>query len=551
MDTPLETTLGGRLTAYLNSSEDYRKQRQRLNKQLKRLRHELGLVVRDTKNYSKKAKTKEISAEQVKTNDKYALLLLLTAERDMLYANEVKLQLETADNHGNYKTLMITKMRRSISYIKQLLSIIPQANPKEVLQLYVYAALGEGQVAITRRQWKKAVYAFAVARVSVDFLISQKFLDNTLLYDIIDTIIDPSLNLALSKDGAEVKDLKSASRKYCHSNVIPYLGKAVDIVHGLDPSFVADLSSQVELIDSIEWRGHHAKLYNEELAYKIMNLQELTKTTDLTTLEAFDSLISGWGDAVDLHKEDTAKNQDEDDSENVQNRAILMTYLRYNLLFTTIKRDLLLVSQIEFEGKLKDCHRVSQGIIQATKQLEDLPGVYNDDDLHTSLQHLEAYFSAKLNELVADCYHKAHKFPEALKILASVYDLLDIADEVYKVDFPYELTTNEEYAAYKLQLHSKLVQCQLTTQIAQQGHGGIIAEDINMVPSVITATNVINISKKPRIYPILSKPVLFDVAFNYINMAGNATLTQPTPEPAEETPEEEKKKGLFGFFGRR
>lgn len=551
METPLDTTLGGRMTAYLNSSDDYRKQRQRLNKQLKRLRHELGLVVRDTKNYSKKAKTKEISAEQVKSNDKYALLLLLTAERDMLYANEVKLQLETADNHGNYKTLMITKMRRSISYIKQLLSVVPDANPQQVLQLYVYAALGEGQVAITRRQWKKAVYAFSVARVSIDYLISLKTLDNTLLYDIIDTVIEPSLNLALSKDGAEVKDLKAASRKYCHSKVIPYLSKAVDIVHGLDPSFVADLSSQVELIDSIEWRGHHAKIYSEELAYKIMSLQDLTKTTTLTTVEAFDSLIAGWSDAVELHKEDTAKNQDEDDSENVQNRAILMTYLKYNLLFTTIKRDLLLVSQLESEGKLKDCHRVYRGIIQATNELEDLPGVYNDDDLHTSLQHLETYFTAKLNEVIADCYHKAHKFPEALKILASVYDLLDTSGEVYKVDFPYGLTTNDEYAAYRQQLHSKLVQCQLTTQIAQQGHGGVIAEDINMIPGKITATNVINISKKPRIYPILSKPVLFDVAFNYINMDSEASPAQPAVEQTEEAPEEEKKKGLFGFFGRR
>lgn len=56
MEYPLNVTLGARMSAYLSSSEDYHKQRKRLNKRLLKLRHELDLITPDTKDYKKKEK---------------------------------------------------------------------------------------------------------------------------------------------------------------------------------------------------------------------------------------------------------------------------------------------------------------------------------------------------------------------------------------------------------------------------------------------------------------------------------------------------------------
>ncbi|CAN3363687.1 signal recognition particle subunit Srp68p [Diutina catenulata] len=549
MDNPLDTTLGARMAAYLNSGEDYRKQRMRVNKQLMRLRRELGLVVRDTKNYSKKDRVRDISAAQYAENNKYGLLLLMTAERDFLYALELKHLLEMSDRRGSYQTLMISKIRRGLQRVRKLLELVPADADVQRLQLYVYAAVAEGHEAVARRQWKRAVAALSVAKCSVDYLVSRDDSDHQLLYEVGETQLDPALALALSKDGSTRSDLKAASRKHCHDEQ-GYLKGAVAIVERLDPAYVEDLAQSVDLIKSVTWRGHDAVIYSEEVAYKIMGLQqprELEASTD------FDVVIAGWNDVYELHREDTARNQDADDSDNVQNRAILMTFIRYNLLFTKLKRDTLLVDELLAAGKLKDAHRVYAQAVAAAQELQDLPGVYNDDDLHTSLVGLAAYYQARHSEVVGDCFRQAHRYPEALKVYASVASSVD-ADAPYSVEFPYDLTSNAEYARYAQHVHTKLVQCQVTAQLSHGTvGGGYVADHVNTFPDTVSGDRIVNLPQEPRMVPVLSKPVLFDVAFNYISMNGGqqpaAVAAEPEAEPVAEP--EDKKKGLFGFFGRK
>ena len=108
MEYPLNVTLGARMSAYLSSSEDYHKQRKRLNKRLLKLRHELDLITPDTKDYKKKEKISKISSSDYDQDEKYGLLLLLTAERDSLYSSEIKSLLEISnDNASSYRNLMI------------------------------------------------------------------------------------------------------------------------------------------------------------------------------------------------------------------------------------------------------------------------------------------------------------------------------------------------------------------------------------------------------------------------------------------------------------
>ena len=59
--------------------------------------------------------------------------------------------------------------------------------------------------------------------------------------------------------------------------------------------------------------------------------------------------------------------------EQVQNRAILLTYINYNLLFTTLKRDLLLIGQLAKIDN-KDIIRLFNGILVIVQNLKDLPG---------------------------------------------------------------------------------------------------------------------------------------------------------------------------------
>ncbi|KAJ8139283.1 hypothetical protein OY671_007504, partial [Metschnikowia pulcherrima] len=92
--SPLGDTFGRRLSAYLTTPQDYRKYRERLSREVLRLRHELNIVTRDTKNYREKEQTSAIDAQKYGENEKFGTLLLLLAERSLGNALEIKSMVE-------------------------------------------------------------------------------------------------------------------------------------------------------------------------------------------------------------------------------------------------------------------------------------------------------------------------------------------------------------------------------------------------------------------------------------------------------------------------
>jgi signal recognition particle subunit SRP68 len=575
MDSPLNLTLGARMSAYLTTSEDFKKQRKRLNKNLVKLRHELDLITKDTTNYKNKEKISSISSKDYEKNDKYAILLLWTAERDMLYALEIKTMMEN-DMSASYKNLMISKIKKSLSTAKKVLEITAsEKSDLKKIELYTYAALIQGHLSISKKQWAVALNAYSVAKCSLDFLYSQLNRDQddelsfskTLIQELMETVVDPSLNLAISQEDSlknSTRDVKTFSRQHCHDDKLPYLQNVISIIERLDPSFVSELSASVELIKSVKWRNHEANLYNDEIAFKLLTLtnDEITNWKLFSDANQFDLLITGWSDALELHQVDTEKNQDDDELEKVQERAILLTYINYNLLFTRLKRDLLIIDQLSTTNvyKNKDISRLYSGIIAITQELKDLPGVYNDEDLFQSLESLEKFFNAKKTSVLAESFEFNNKFAEALKIFTYIQnELLSSSESFYKIDeFPYAVTNNKELVDFKKEVEEKLLQAHISAQFSHEisvlGKSYTV-EHMDEYPAG-DLSELLNLNA-PKIQPLLSKPVLFDVGFNYINYEPTkSTLAAPsTPITTETTTaqsEENKKRGgFFGIFGGR
>lgn len=575
MDSPLNLTLGARMSAYLTTSEDFKKQRKRLNKNLVKLRHELDLITKDTTNYKNKEKISSISSKDYEKNDKYAILLLWTAERDMLYALEIKTMMEN-DMSASYKNLMISKIKKSLSTAKKVLEITAsEKSDLKKIELYTYAALIQGHLSISKKQWAVALNAYSVAKCSLDFLYSQLNRDQddelsfskTLIQELMETVVDPSLNLAISQEDSlknSTRDVKTFSRQHCHDDKLPYLQNVISIIERLDPSFVSELSASVELIKSVKWRNHEANLYNDEIAFKLLTLtnDEITNWKLFSDANQFDLLITGWSDALELHQVDTEKNQDDDELEKVQDRAILLTYINYNLLFTRLKRDLLIIDQLSTTNvyKNKDISRLYSGIIAITQELKDLPGVYNDEDLFQSLESLEKFFNAKKTSVLAESFEFNNKFAEALKIFTYIQnELLSSSESFYKIDeFPYAVTNNKELVDFKKEVEEKLLQAHISAQFSHEisvlGKSYTV-EHMDEYPAG-DLSELLNLNA-PKIQPLLSKPVLFDVGFNYINYEPTkSTLAAPsTPITTETTTaqsEDNKKRGgFFGIFGGR
>ncbi|CUM48305.1 unnamed protein product [Debaryomyces tyrocola] len=598
MEYPLNVTLGARMSAYLSSSEDYHKQRKRLNKRLLKLRHELDLITPDTKDYKKKEKISKISSENYDQDERYGLLLLLTAERDSLYSSEIKSLLEISnDNASSYRNLMISRIKKSLSSSKKLLEItVNEKDEYKRIEYYTYAALIQGNLSVNKKQWPKALNAFSIAKCALDFLYSQEDskmdveeeqeesiqFKKTLISEITETLVDPSLALAISQDDtaySTTTDLKTVSRQHCRDNKLSYLQPVIEIIARIEPEAVSEVSSSTELIKSVQWRDHEATLYNDELAYKIMKLTNDNETNwkNFNDANQFDVLLSGWSELLEIHTNDMDKNKDEDDLEKVQDRAIVLTYINFNLLFTRLKRDLLIIDQLSSQGdnvfalkKLefnKDIIRLYGTIITTTHEIKDLPGVYNDEDLHESLDNLEKFFVAKKSTVLARSFALNNKFPEALKIFDHVDTTLSSSEnKFYKIDeFPYNVSSNDEFEKFRKELPSHVLQAQILAQFSLDlsknlNQSNFVIENMNKYPvSNETLDNIANFNENLSIAPVLSKPVLFDIGFNYINYGmgrsssyNNSNLGTSTTSDSttDQNDPNKKKSGFFGIFGR-
>lgn len=567
-ESPLEVTFGSRLNAYLTTFEDFHKHRKRTNKSILKLRHELNLITKDTRNYKEKEKTSAISSADYDSDVRYGSLLLLLAERDSLYASEMaSLHNVSGRNLSSYRKLRLTKLKKAVSTTTKLLSVVEnEQNAIRKLEFYIYAALANGVYASNRKQWSHAVYALSVARCGVELLGSKTeddVLNKALIDELLETWVDPSLQLAVSQNENAMEttsDLKSIARKHCHDSALPVLAPAVNLISSIDSSFVQPLEEE-EFSKTITWRNHEASIYNDELALKIARLTraDWTKYSDLNE---YDLVLSQWAELVDIHSSDLQKNKDEDDAEKVQDGAVLLTYLKYNLLFTKLKRDLLLISQVKDKpsrncftstaGRLhnyNDVLRLYSSIVSTTEELKDLPGVYNDEDLHESLDNMLRFFTVQRSVIVAESYAMAEKFPEALKIFSHLQRTFTAGD-LYKVEsFPYDVTSNaqaDELVKHiqdrLLKMHS-LAQFQKEQKIAQ-GDNSYVVENVNHFP-VSSVGRITNVAQVGKIAPVLPKAVLFDVAYNYISYSAEKS------QSGESESADKKKSGFFGIFGRK
>lgn len=556
MESVLNTTLGARLSAYLVTADDFKRHRTRVNKRILKLRRDFNLVTKDTKNYSAKEQTSKITPQQYDENKDYGLIELLLAERDMLYAHEIKAKLDiNSEKSSSYTTLLKTKMKRALFHVDNLIKLTAgETNDKIKIEVYIYAALVAGQLSITRKQWLNALNAFSIAKCSLDYLNSQdsdrESFSKTLCNELLENTIDPSLNLAASQlDDVPSTDLKTLSRKYCHENSFPEISPVLNLI---DPLFTKDISSSVRLQKEVDWRGHVATIYNDELAYKIHELTNNKEWLKYNDANQFDHVIASWINILELHKEDSQKYQDDDDMDKVQDRAILLTYINYNLLFTKLKRDLLLAGQLVAHKTVednKDITRIYLGIIKLVEELKELPGVYNDEDLYYSLENLEKYYESQKNVVIAESYQFNSRFAESLKIYNYVNQQLQVSHDYYKVEFPFDVSTNTEVALFKVHLEKKVLQAQVSAQFEQGKRAACSKYTFEDMKKFPIGLEVINLDK---IEPVMCKPVLFDIAFNYISPTTDSAQSGPAPTLASETnAEETKKRGFFGIFGGR
>ncbi|CDK24322.1 unnamed protein product [Kuraishia capsulata CBS 1993] len=570
MDFPLQSTFGVRSAAVLQSAEAYQKHRKRINKSLKKTRRSLKIHTKDTKNYSNKEKISKISENDYENDQRYGKILLETAERDLLIIEETRILMAVHPSKSKEK-FIVSKYKTALKNALHLLEIISkESNEYKRLEAIVYTALIQGSLAISRKNWKIAIHAFSVARCSLQFLYAHNEISEEggkeIYTEIIDTYIDPALRLALGKDSNnKTADLDNAARYHSHDNTVEFIVPAVEIISAKDASFVkaSDEQASLKLIKEIQWSQFSATIKSEDVARKIMDAQSMLEQVKESDIASYDPALLSWQEALQTHRQemDRIKNEDEDEA---QDRYILLTYINYNYLILRIRRDVSLLVAVQSKAAKKsasntmvlehskDAVRLLEGITGTIAEVKDLPGVGNDEDLTSSLDSLESYYSAQKVMQIYNAYLISGRFTEALALVVKASETVQLSKEI-TTEFPGTLPTNTDLIAFKENISSALRRVHVLAQYARETSESSTKEYISdhldkciLASPSETLKHIVPL--EIDLVPVAVKPVLFDVAFNFINY--DAPAQKSFDEKKSEETADKKKKGLFGLFGR-
>ncbi|KAH3673697.1 hypothetical protein WICMUC_003513 [Wickerhamomyces mucosus] len=537
MSSPLALTFGARSTAFLQSSQDYKKQRITVTRRIHKLKKYLQIQSNSNKgNY----RSHQITQEEYDSNDKFYLLNLLLAERDYLYALELQKSIANENIKSRY-TLILTRLKKALKYSEELVNLSSNSDPKH-LEILIYKELLHAYYAINNKKWDQAINSYSIARIGLQYLDSK---DEILYKDIIEEVVDESFKLAIYRNlKLNSIDLNEFSKKKSLEKLSTH--EIYQIINSHDPDFLKLNDNQT--IKQVQWRLYNAKIKDEltsRLITKVSNVE-------LNNLESYDLALGLWQDSLDSHQSFITKNIDRqidggvanDDEEGTQDDEILLAYIKYNILITRIDRDSTLLN----ENKTQTL-RILQSIDETLQEILELPGVYSDDELVENLQLIIQYYKALQLYLISEKFANKREYSKSLLLSSTGVKLLSS-----QLTLDFRFLNNDKLQKLKLSLSN----LQQSSQVLS-----IINENQSYTASNIlgNSTDYHKILDIKHLAQVPIKPVLFDLAFNYISytQSGSSQYAASTPITSKLNPNSntgvaeddgKKKSGFFGLFGR-
>lgn len=290
------------------------------------------------------------------------------------------------------------------------------------------------------------------------------------------------------------------------------------------------------MIKEIDWRSYTARV-KDETTSRLLSRAQNVKFDDL---ESYDNALILWQEALENHSSFISKADQNDDEE--QDDQILLAYIKYSSLITRLRRDQTLLS-----GNKKESLRILDTIITTINEIKELPGVYSDDELFQNLELLSQYYQGLKLKMIGQIYFDDKSYKESLLLCTKSLESLKDAKFTVEIEF----ISNKDLQT----LQSDILTLKQNSHVLAQIEQGL-SKDKSVADDVYKFSNDYKNIVNFQIEAAPVKPVLFDVAFNYISYNKSDTKTQfqkqTTQEKAHASQEqtENKKKGFFGIFGR-
>ena len=609
--SPIAATYGARVEQFLESPQDYTRYHSKLNKKLQSLRHRCRLVTRDTKRYSSKEKYSKLTSDDYdKRNKLYGILVLLHIERDLSLVETLKLR---AHQRGKLKQserkVIGTRLKRAYKVAQNLVALTKNEGQWITrVQYLMYASLVHAEYLLHGKSAKRK-NSVEISRELALAIGTARFLNEMkLLSDPVLDYIRSKYEYSLMQHAGDI-----ASQAELQNYIAQLLNSARDkgdelatllFNNGLSSVLQKSIMGQ-QSPDRVQWRAFNCKIRDPQIAQLIQS----AKSIRVHNVGDYDAMSLKWDEAlskqeVRVHQnlgEEEYGNDNDDDDEigSEENEQILLAYIKYNSIFTSISRGNYLFSQLWSQwvklgssmsarlAKYKEMERIVNGMERRLQDIAEVPGVYSDDELLANIELAAIYFKLHLScGCLASMYQSKGKYREALALYVDAYQKLTAKLEEIK-DRDHLLLPREIINKKKLDQLMRLIENGWKSVIALAEYeddlhtGSLVSKFkptlVEVLNSGFVQPSDVSLERlfplRPVIKPIPAKPTLFDLSFNYIdytpankeNWASVPTKDSATPtapsqsqrESEEREAEKEdtetattKRRGFLGFFSR-
>lgn len=485
-DSPLQ------LLTLRDPSELYTVLRRRATRRGAALRKSLGTATKDTKRYRDKRAPGTVAT------------VTLAAERAFLRGLELR-------EAGASKLLVRLQLKTCLKACTALLELAPSLS--FALDVLGYMGLCAGAAAVNQGQYERLLVPLAVALVVVGFRADHPQATNELVWrSVVAEQIDPYWRLAVARAGS--RDPHALVRDTTDGVWSRVRGLLAEVGGG-----VADGGAEpVE----VAWRKYRATVSHPDTARLVRRAQGLE--ADPASPSLFEALLEAWMDALSLHA-DQKEAHDESDTLYV----VVGAYCRFQVLVTRVRRDCALVGTLAAANAVA----VYDNVVATCAELAGVPGVFNDDELAASVATVGATYRGKKLAMLARGYLARREFAEAYALARAGLHAV-----AYPVEL-HELTNLGEATATQDELVQLATAAQVLALLAR--HGAMALADLNRWVGEAD----IGFTAALALEPVPVKPVLFDIAYEYLGAAAPA----PKPaKPATPAPAAPAKKSLFGLW---
>uniref|UniRef100_A0A8C5CH10 Signal recognition particle subunit SRP68 n=1 Tax=Gadus morhua TaxID=8049 RepID=A0A8C5CH10_GADMO len=539
---------------------DYQRYRGYCSRRLRRLRKTLGFKMGNRHKYTGKKITEEMLSDS-----RYLLLVLMEAERSWSYAMQLK---QEANTEPRKRFHLMSRLRKAAKHGQKLEKLCesPSIDAKTKLEAQAYTAYLTGMVEFELQEWKPAMEAFNKCKTIYEKLASAFTEELAVLYHQRVEEISPNIRYCAYNIGDQ-----NAINDLMQMRLIGGGGNMM--AEKLEALITQTRAKQAATMSEVEWRGRTLPVKIDKARIFLLGLADneaaIAQASNEDTKEhLYETLLSECRDTIQAVREELKAEKQRErgpdaDTGKVSNLQFLHSYLSYIKLCTVVKRNESMAHTLQ--AKLKDPHndenkrgpkpqdliRLYEIILQSLAELSTLQGLEEDHTFQKEMALKTLVYKAYRCFFIAQSYVLVKKWSEALvlyeRVLKYAKEVQSKAKSIGDKELPdvQELIAEVNAEKYSLQAAAILGRLHRRTGLSFSCHPFFTVfpqplcdrlETFRLDPALVgKQPNLVHFP--PGFQPIPCKPLFFDLALNHVAFP-----------PLDDKVEQKGKGGLTGYI---